>query len=53
MPIKIVALAEGALTGFTDEVFDLPHKLCVNELFIELPGPETERLGALARMYDT
>lgn len=53
MPVKIVALAEGALTGFTDEVFDLPHKLCANELFIELPGPETERLGELARMYET
>src|SRR5579864_3217633 len=25
MPIKLVALAEGALTGFTDEAFDVPH----------------------------
>src|SRR5690348_8995372 len=25
MPIKIIALAEGALTGFTDEIFDVPH----------------------------
>src|SRR5689334_5537084 len=25
MPIRIVALAEGALTGFTDEAFDIPH----------------------------
>jgi len=53
LPVKIVALAEGALTGFTDEVFDLPHKLCANELFIEIPGPETERLAALAKLYDT
>ncbi|MDL2253924.1 hydrolase [Ruminococcaceae bacterium OttesenSCG-928-I18] len=53
MPIKIVALAEGALTGFTDEVYDLPHKLCANELFIDIPGEETERLGALTKMYDT
>lgn len=53
MPVKIVALAEGALTGFTDEVFDLPHTLAANELFIEIPGVETERLGKLAKKYDT
>lgn len=53
LPIKIVALPEGALTGFTDEVFDLPHVMCANELFIEIPGPETDRLGELAKMYDT
>lgn len=53
MPVKILALAEGALTGFTDEIFDLPHKLCSNELFIDIPGEETERLGKLAKMYDT
>jgi beta-ureidopropionase len=53
MPVKIVALAEGALTGFTDEVFDLPHKLAARDLFIDIPGPETEALGELAKMYET
>jgi beta-ureidopropionase len=53
MPVKLVALAEGALTGFTDEVFDLPHKLAADELFIEVPGPETDRLAALAKRYKT
>lgn len=53
MPVKLVALAEGALTGFTDEVFDLPHVMCSRELFIDIPGPETERLAALAKMYET
>ena len=33
MPVKIIALAEGALTGFTDEIFDLPHVLAARELF--------------------
>jgi beta-ureidopropionase len=51
MPVKLVALAEGALTGFTDEVFDLPHTLAAREMFIDIPGPETERLGKLARLY--
>jgi predicted amidohydrolase len=53
MPVKLIALAEGALTGFTDEAFDLPHTLAARDLFIEIPGPETERLAGLARQYDT
>ncbi len=53
LPVKLVALSEGALTGFTDEVFDLPHARSARELFIDVPGPETERLAALARMYRT
>lgn len=53
MPVKIIALAEGALTGFTDEAFDLPHTLAASELFIDIPGEETEWLGRLANMYNT
>jgi predicted amidohydrolase len=53
MPVRIVALAEGALTGFTDEVFDIPHKIAAREIFIDIPGEESERLGALAKEYDT
>lgn len=52
-PVKVIALAEGALTGFTDEIFDLPHKLAADELFIDVPGEETEVLSRLARLYDT
>jgi predicted amidohydrolase len=51
MPVRLVALAEGALTGFTDEVFDIPHRTASRELFIDIPGEESERLGALARHY--
>ena len=53
MPVKIIALAEGALTGFTDEIFDIPHVTAAQELFIDLPGPESEWLGGLAKLYDT
>mgnify|MGYP000983904571 FL=1 len=53
MPVKVIALAEGALTGFTDEIFDLPHVMAARELFIEVPGEETEYLGRLAKLYDT
>lgn len=51
MPVKLIALAEGALTGFTDEAFDLPHKLAAKELFIDIPGEETDFLSKLARLY--
>ena len=53
LPVRIIALCEGALTGFTDEIFDLPHTLAARELFIDIPGPETEWLGRLAKLYDT
>jgi beta-ureidopropionase len=53
MPVRLIALAEGALTGFTDEAFDVPHVVAAHELFIDIPGEETETLGKLARHYDT
>jgi beta-ureidopropionase len=53
MPVRLVALAEGALTGFTDEAFDVPHVEAARELFIDIPGEETEHLSKLARQYDT
>jgi predicted amidohydrolase len=53
MPIKLLALAEGALTGFTDEAFDLDHVTAARELFIDIPGEESETLARLARHYGT
>src|SRR5919197_869876 len=53
MPVKLIALAEGALTGFTDEAFDVPHVTAARDLFIDIPGEETGRLAALARTYET
>jgi beta-ureidopropionase len=53
MPVKLLNLAEGALTGFTDEIFDLSHTLAAKELFIDIPGEETEFLGRLAHRYET
>jgi len=53
MPVKVIALAEGALTGFTDEIFDLPHVMAARDLFIDIPGEETEHLGRLAKLYNT
>src|SRR5262247_4822820 len=48
LPVKLVAIPEGALQGFTDEVFDLDHAEFARECAIDIPGPETDRLGRLA-----
>ena len=53
MPIKIIALAEGAISGFTDEAFDVPHVTAAKELYIDIPGEETEFLGNIAKHYKT
>src|SRR5437899_12075932 len=53
MPVKLIALAEGALTGFTDEAFDVPHVTAARDLFIDIPGEESERLAGLAKHYET
>ena len=53
MPVRLIALAEGALTGFTDEIFDIPHVVAARDLFIDIPGPETDRLAELAKLYGT
>ena len=51
-PVRLVAIAEGALQGFTDEVMDLDHETYARECAIDIPGPETERIGALARQWN-
>ena len=53
MPVRLIGLAEGALTGFTDEIFDLPHVMAARDLFIDIPGEETAHLGRLAKLYNT
>ena len=52
MPVKLIALAEGALTGFTDEAFDVPHVIAARELFIDIPGEESDRSRAGAQVRD-
>jgi predicted amidohydrolase len=51
LPVRLVLLPEGALQGFTDEVFDLDHVTYARESAIDVPGPETDYLGQLARHW--
>src|SRR5438034_5120174 len=52
LPVRLIAIPEGALQGFNDEVLDLDHVEFARECAIDIPGEETEALGWLARQYD-
>jgi predicted amidohydrolase len=52
LPVRLVLLPEGALQGFTDEVFDLDHATYARECAIDVPGAETDYLGQLARRWN-
>ena len=52
IPVRLIALPEGALQAFNDEVLDLDHVQFARECAIDIPGEETETLGELAREYN-
>jgi predicted amidohydrolase len=52
LPVRLYTIPEGALQGFTDEIFDWDHVDYIDRLAIEIPGKETEYLGELARGLD-
>jgi len=51
IPVRLIAIPEGALQGFNDEVLDVDHADYAKTCAIDIPGPETESLGALAKEY--
>ena len=53
LPVRLITIPEGALQGFTDEIFDWDHVDYVNRTAIDIPGPETQYLGDLAKDLDT
>src|SRR6516165_8979137 len=52
LPVRLIAIPEGALQGFNDEVLDLNHEEFARECAIDVPGPETDYLGGLARQWN-
>lgn len=50
-PVRLVAIPEGALQGFNDEVMDVDHVDFARNCAIDIPGPETDALGELAKKY--
>ena len=51
LPVRLIAIPEGALQAFNDEVLDLDHVTYARECAIDIPGPETRFLGDLAREW--
>ncbi|HFD6683314.1 TPA: nitrilase-related carbon-nitrogen hydrolase [Providencia alcalifaciens] len=49
LPVRLLVLPEGALQGFNDEALDLPIAEFLKDGAIDIPGPETDRLGELAK----
>lgn len=49
LPVRLVAIPEGALQGFTDEAEDLDHVEFARACAIDIPGPETDEIGKWAR----
>src|SRR5215213_2930701 len=52
LPVRLIAIPEGALQGFNDEVLDLDHIEFARNCAIEIPGPETDVLAEIARTYN-
>src|SRR4051812_24597636 len=51
LPVRLIAIPEGALQAFNDEVLDLDHVTYARECAIDIPGPETRFLGDLAKEW--
>src|SRR5262249_52352828 len=52
LPVRLICIPEGGLQGFTDEVFDADHVEFARDCAIDIPGPETDALGKLARQWN-
>src|SRR5215813_8516979 len=53
LPVRLIVIPEGALQGFTDEVFDWDHAKYAEEIAIDIPGPETDQLGKIAQEFNS
>lgn len=51
LPVRLIAIPEGALQGFTDEAEDTDHSEFARTVAIDIPGPETDRIAGWARKY--
>src|SRR6185437_13437541 len=49
IPVRLVAVPEGALQGFNDEVLDIDHVEYAKTCAIDIPGYETDELGPACR----
>ena len=52
LPVRLIAIPEGGLQAFNDEVLDLDHATFARECAIDIPGSETRFLGDLAKHWN-
>jgi beta-ureidopropionase len=52
IPVRLIAIPEGALQSFVDEITDMNHAEYAHNCAIEIPGKETDALAQLARELD-
>src|SRR6266852_2065564 len=52
LPVRLIALPEGALQGFNDEILELDQVQFARRCAIDVPGEETDVLGNLAKTYN-
>lgn len=51
LPVRLVTLPEVAITGAPDEIRLLDHVQAAREVFIDIPGEETEFLGKICKQH--
>jgi predicted amidohydrolase len=51
LPVRLIALGEGAIQGFIDEIIDMEQAEYARVMAAEVPGWETERLGEKAKQH--
>src|SRR5690349_24842382 len=49
IPVRLLAIPEGALMGSNDEGLDVDHADYANTCCIDVPGQETDEVGQLGR----
>ena len=53
LPVRLIALGEGAIQGFVDEILDMDQSDYAKTMAAEIPGFETDFLGEYAKSKNT
>ncbi len=51
LPVRLIALGEGAIQGFIDEIIDMEQAEYTEVMAADIPGPETDALGEKAKQH--
>ena len=51
LPVRLIALGEGAIQGFIDEILDMEQAEYTDVMAADVPGWETEMLGEKAKQH--